>query len=187
MHAKAQLMVRAWRMCGADSFTKGDMDTAAQDAGRAGGLLLPHLLQALPRPRHAAHGPDVRTTVPQNDLIEIPSPWQGDGAVLQCCPYKQTPQHLCTGCIVPQSQQGCLPECRWWSWYVLHVRRYERRYIERWLAGGSASCPCTGTSLTPPVPLTPNVALRKSIEVWAEKHARWLLVRGASVALQATT
>lgn len=54
--------------------------------------------------------------------------------------------------------------------------RYERRYIERWLAGGSSTCPATGTVLAAPVTLTPNVALRKSIEVWAEKHATWLLV-----------
>ena len=55
--------------------------------------------------------------------------------------------------------------------------RYERRYIERWLAGGSATCPASGSALAAPVALTPNVALRKSIEVWAEKHARWMLVR----------
>lgn len=61
-----------------------------------------------------------------------------------------------------------------------HVRRYERRYIERWLAGGSSTCPATGTVLAAPVSLTPNVALRKSIEVWAEKHATWLLVRSLS-------
>ena len=58
--------------------------------------------------------------------------------------------------------------------------RYERRYIERWLSGGSSTCPATGTVLAAPVTLTPNVALRKSIEVWAEKHARWLLVRFSS-------
>ena len=54
--------------------------------------------------------------------------------------------------------------------------RYERRYIERWLAGGRNLCPSTGTVLTLPATLVPNVALRKSIEVWAEKHARWMLV-----------
>ena len=56
------------------------------------------------------------------------------------------------------------------------LRRYERRYIERWLAGGRNLCPSTGTVLTVPATLVPNVALRKSIEVWAEKHARWMLV-----------
>ncbi len=55
--------------------------------------------------------------------------------------------------------------------------RYERRYIERWLSGGRSTCPATGIVLAAPVTLTPNVALRKSIEVWAEKHAKWLLVR----------
>ncbi|EIE24426.1 U-box-domain-containing protein [Coccomyxa subellipsoidea C-169] len=58
---------------------------------------------------------------------------------------------------------------------------YERRYIERWLAGGSSTCPATGTVLAAPVALTPNVALRKSIEVWAEKHATWLLGAGGKV------
>lgn len=42
--------------------------------------------------------------------------------------------------------------------------------------GGRNLCPSTGTVLTLPVTLVPNVALRKSIEVWAEKHARWMLV-----------
>ena len=60
------------------------------------------------------------------------------------------------------------------------LRRYERRYIERWLAGGRNLCPSTGTVLTLPATLVPNVALRKSIEVWAEKHARWMLVRQPS-------
>ncbi|CAL8467415.1 g6953 [Coccomyxa elongata] len=58
---------------------------------------------------------------------------------------------------------------------------YERRYIERWLSGGSSTCPATGTVLAAPVTLTPNVALRKSIEVWAEKHAKWLLGSDAKV------
>jgi hypothetical protein len=57
------------------------------------------------------------------------------------------------------------------------LSRYERRYIERWLAGGHNRCPATGTALTPPVTLMPNVALRSSIEKWAEKNAAWLLVR----------
>lgn len=57
-----------------------------------------------------------------------------------------------------------------------HLHRYERRYIERWLAGGRNLCPSTGTVLALPATLVPNVALRKSIEVWAEKQARWLLV-----------
>ena len=61
------------------------------------------------------------------------------------------------------------------------LRRYERRYIERWLAGGRNLCPSTGTVLTLPATLVPNVALRKSIEVWAEKHARWMLVRQAPI------
>ena len=56
------------------------------------------------------------------------------------------------------------------------LHRYERRYIERWLAGGRNLCPSTGTVLALPTTLVPNVALRKSIEVWAEKHARWMLV-----------
>ncbi|CAL5219472.1 g1307 [Coccomyxa viridis] len=58
---------------------------------------------------------------------------------------------------------------------------YERRYIERWLMGGRNLCPSTGTVLTLPVTLVPNVALRKSIEVWAEKHARWMLGQDGKV------
>ena len=54
--------------------------------------------------------------------------------------------------------------------------RYERRYIQRWLAGGNRTCPASGQTLTLPATLTPNVALRKSIEAWAEKYALWLLV-----------
>ncbi|KAK9835214.1 hypothetical protein WJX81_006329 [Elliptochloris bilobata] len=52
---------------------------------------------------------------------------------------------------------------------------YERRYIQRWLAGGNSTCPASGQVLTLPATLTPNVALRKSIEAWAEKYALWLL------------
>jgi hypothetical protein len=55
---------------------------------------------------------------------------------------------------------------------------YDRPCIERWLAAGHCSCPATGVALTPPVSLVPNVALRGSIEDWAEKHAPWLLVGG---------
>ena len=55
-------------------------------------------------------------------------------------------------------------------------RSYERRYIERWLEQGNMRCPATGTALTRPVALTPNVSLRRSIEDWAEQHAIWLLV-----------
>lgn len=54
--------------------------------------------------------------------------------------------------------------------------RYERRYIERWLAQGNSRCPATGQRMTRPVTLTPNVALRKSMEEWAEKNAAWMLV-----------
>lgn len=54
--------------------------------------------------------------------------------------------------------------------------RYERRFIERWLAHGCTRCPCSGQSLVPPVLLMPNVALRKCIEEWADDHATWLLV-----------
>ena len=56
-------------------------------------------------------------------------------------------------------------------------RRYEKRYIERWLEQGHLSCPVTGQPLTRPVALTPNVALRHSIEDWAQQHAIFLLVR----------
>ena len=55
--------------------------------------------------------------------------------------------------------------------------RYERRYIERWLAHGCTRCPCSGQTLEPPVLLMPNVALRKCIEEWADNNATWLLVR----------
>ena len=57
------------------------------------------------------------------------------------------------------------------------LRRYEKRYIERWLEQGNLSCPVTGQALTRPVALTPNVALRHSIEDWAQQHAIFLLVR----------
>lgn len=56
------------------------------------------------------------------------------------------------------------------------VFRYERRYIERWLAQGNLRCPATGQRMTRPIALTPNVTLRKSIEEWAEKNAAWMLV-----------
>ena len=54
--------------------------------------------------------------------------------------------------------------------------RYEKRYIERWLEQGNLTCPVTGQTLTRPVALTPNVALRHSIEDWAQQHAIFLLV-----------
>ncbi len=37
----------------------------------------------------------------------------------------------------------------------------------------------TGQALTRPVALTPNVALRHSIEDWAQQHAIFLLVWGS--------
>lgn len=52
---------------------------------------------------------------------------------------------------------------------------YDRPCIQRWLQQGNNSCPATGLPLTPPVSLVDNVALRNSIEEWAEKHAPWLL------------
>eukprot|EP00884_Botryococcus_braunii_P008760 jgi/Botrbrau1/17886/Bobra.0498s0004.2 len=52
---------------------------------------------------------------------------------------------------------------------------YERQYIQRWLEGGHTTCPITQETLTPPIQLTPNVALRHAIEDWAEKNAIWLL------------
>ena len=83
---------------------------------------------------------------------------------------------------LPASRSAAQAVWRWWRdeyWISTDsvLRRYERRYIERWLAGGRNLCPSTGTVLTLPATLVPNVALRKSIEVWAEKHARWMLVR----------
>ncbi len=57
-------------------------------------------------------------------------------------------------------------------------RSYDRPCIERWLQHGNNSCPATGQMLAAPVQLVPNVALRNSIEEWAEKHAPWLLVGG---------
>lgn len=67
------------------------------------------------------------------------------------------------------AQLTCAGTCR-------HVQ--VRAALHREMAvGGSCTCPATGTVLVAPVTLTPNVALRKSIEVWAEKHAKWLLVR----------
>lgn len=60
--------------------------------------------------------------------------------------------------------------------------RYDRPCIERWLSQGNRSCPATGQPLAEPVQLVPNLALRNSIEEWAEKHAPWLLVRPARAA-----
>ena len=64
------------------------------------------------------------------------------------------------------------------------ARRYERRYIQRWLSSGNATCPASGQALTLPAALTPNLALRKSIEAWAEKYAQWLLVRSGAAAMR---
>jgi len=52
---------------------------------------------------------------------------------------------------------------------------YERAAIERWLAAGNATCPATGQRLGRPVPLTPNVALRRSVEDWCGAHMAWAL------------
>ena len=52
---------------------------------------------------------------------------------------------------------------------------YDRDNIERWLQQGNCSCPMTGQQLTPPVAVTPNVALRHSIEEWCAKYAPWML------------
>ena len=52
---------------------------------------------------------------------------------------------------------------------------YDRPFIARWLAGGSATCPATGQALALPASQVPNVALRKATEDWAERHALWLL------------
>ncbi len=52
---------------------------------------------------------------------------------------------------------------------------YERVAIERWLAAGNATCPATGQRLGRPVPLTPNVALRRSVEDWCGAHMAWAL------------
>ena len=61
--------------------------------------------------------------------------------------------------------------------------RYERRYIERWLAQGNLRCPATGQGMTRPISLTRNVTLRKSIEEWAEKNATWMLVSALHILL----
>jgi len=57
---------------------------------------------------------------------------------------------------------------------------FDRPFLERWLrasarAGAPARCPATGAPLPTPVAVVPNVALRQSIETWAERHAIWLL------------
>lgn len=53
---------------------------------------------------------------------------------------------------------------------------YERCAIERWLSQGTPSCPVTGVLMQQPVTITPNVALRRAIEDWAENNAPFLLV-----------
>ena len=57
--------------------------------------------------------------------------------------------------------------------------RYERRYIERWLSQGNLLCPATGLALQGPVALTSNLAMRRSIEDWAQRNAEWMLVGDA--------
>ena len=57
--------------------------------------------------------------------------------------------------------------------------RYERRYIERWLSQGNLLCPATGLALQRPVALTSNLAMRRSIEDWAQRNAGWMLVCAA--------
>ena len=57
--------------------------------------------------------------------------------------------------------------------------RYERRYIERWLSQGNLLCPATGLALQRPVALTSNLAMRRSIEDWAQRNAEWMLVGDA--------
>lgn len=52
---------------------------------------------------------------------------------------------------------------------------YERWAIEQWLSQGTPTCPVTGVMMKQPVPVTPNVALRRAIEDWGEKNAPWLL------------
>lgn len=52
---------------------------------------------------------------------------------------------------------------------------YERCAIERWLSQGTPSCPVTGVLMQQPVTITPNVALRRAIEDWAENNAPFLL------------
>lgn len=54
--------------------------------------------------------------------------------------------------------------------------RYERQYLEKWLALGNSTCPATGQILHPPITVVPNVALRKSIEEWCQTNIPWILV-----------
>ena len=70
---------------------------------------------------------------------------------------------------------GCLPH----SPPRMVPCRYERRYIERWLSQGNLLCPATGLALQRPVALTSNLAMRKSIEDWAQRNAEWMLVGDA--------
>lgn len=79
---------------------------------------------------------------------------------------------LCStlGHVKPSMVTAVLSATEGWA------RRYERRYIQRWLNSGNATCPASGQVLALPAALTPNLALRKSIEAWAEKYAQWLLV-----------
>lgn len=46
---------------------------------------------------------------------------------------------------------------------------------------GSNRCPITGEELQLPITLTPNIALRKSIEDWAEEKAPWMLTENGKI------
>lgn len=58
---------------------------------------------------------------------------------------------------------------------------YERCAIEQWLSQGNPTCPVTGVLMKQPVAVTPNVALRRAIEDWAEKNAPFLLGEDSKV------
>ena len=54
---------------------------------------------------------------------------------------------------------------------------YERRAIEAWLRGGGRSCPTTGQPVNPDAALIQNLAMRQSIEEWAEVHCPAIIDR----------
>ena len=158
------------RQChaGYNSFSKGDLDTAAMEAGAPEGFFCPISLKLF---RDPVMLPTGQTCAPSSSLPTAP-PGVDSLSAIPCVT-------ALLDLLASRLLQYLPGEDRTARELVRKfvLCSYERRYIERWLAGGRNLCPSTGTVLTLPATLVPNVALRKSIEVWAEKHARWMLVR----------
>lgn len=132
-----------------------------------------------------SHGPASRTSMHEPDYaqyIRKPSCMYAHARPALDDYFAPREQHACM--VLKQASRGhsCGADVRYTRNWALCAHafklcdRYERRFIERWLAHGCTRCPCSGQSLVPPVLLMPNVALRKCIEEWADDHATWLLV-----------